>query len=107
MAEIQSVNENNFQDEVMDSELPVLVDFWAAWCGYCTQLTPIFEELATEMAGQVKFVKVNVDENRSLAQKQDVQGLPTMILFKNGQAAEKLTGFMPKVNIAAKIKQHR
>jgi thioredoxin 1 len=103
MAEIGSVNEKNFQVEVMDSEVPVLVDFWASWCGYCSRLSPIIEELATDMAGKVKFVKVNVDENRSLAQKHAVQGLPTMILFKNGQAVEKLTGFMPKANILAKM----
>ena len=103
MAEIGSVTAKNFQEEVMDSEVPVLVDFWATWCGYCSRLSPIIEELATDMAGKVKFVKVNVDENRSLAQKHDVQGLPTMILFKNGQAVEKLTGFMPKANILAKM----
>jgi thioredoxin 1 len=103
MAEIGSVNEKSFQEEVIDSDKPVLVDFWAAWCGYCSRLSPVIEELAADMGDKVKFVKVNVDENRSLAQKHDVTGLPTMILFKNGQAVEKLTGFMPKANIAAKI----
>ncbi|EAX47808.1 thioredoxin [Thermosinus carboxydivorans Nor1] len=103
MANVVNVNETNFQEEVLDSSKPVLVDFWAPWCGFCTKLSPVFDELANEMGDKVKLVKVNVDENRSLAQKYGVMSLPTMILFKNGEPGEKLIGFMPKQAIAAKI----
>jgi len=103
MASVMVVNEENFQEEVLDSALPVLVDFWAPWCGYCTKLTPVFEDLAAEMGDKVKFVKINVDENRFIAQQHNVMSLPTMLFFKNGEQVEKLMGFMPKATIIEKI----
>lgn len=103
MASVLNVKDENFQEEVLDSKIPVLVDFWAPWCGYCTKLTPVFEETALEMADKVKFVKINVDENRGIAQKHSVMSLPTMLLFKDGEQVEKLMGFMPKANIISKI----
>ncbi|VBB06233.1 thioredoxin [Lucifera butyrica] len=103
MAKVASVNEKNFREEVQEAAVPVLVDFWAPWCGYCTRLSPVMDELAGTMEGKIKIVKVNVDENRSLAQKYGVMSLPTMIVFKNGEQAEKLMGYMPKANIMAKI----
>lgn len=106
MSNALAVDEGNFQQEVMDAGKPVLVDFWAPWCGYCQKLTPVLDELAGEVADQVKVVKVNVDENRALAQKFGVMSLPTMILFKDGQQAEKMMGFMPKTAIQAKITPH-
>lgn len=98
-----NVNESNFQEEVIEAGKPVLVDFWAPWCGYCQKLTPVIDELAGEISDKAKVVKVNVDENRSLAQKYGVMSLPTMLLFKNGEQVEKMMGFMPKSAIAAKI----
>ncbi len=105
MANVVNANENNFQEEVLDAAKPVLVDFWAPWCGYCTRLAPVMDELAEEMSDQIKIAKVNVDESRSLAQKYGVMSLPTMVVFKNGEQVEKLTGYMPKANIAAKVEK--
>lgn len=105
MASVVNANENNFQEEVLESAKPVLVDFWAPWCGYCTRLAPLMDELAQEMQGQIKIAKVNVDENRSLAQKFGVMSLPTMIVFKEGEQVEKITGYMPKANIVAKLEK--
>ncbi|QDR80372.1 thioredoxin [Sporomusa termitida] len=105
MANVVNANENNFQEEVLDATKPVLVDFWAPWCGYCTRLAPVMDELAEEMSDQIKIAKVNVDESRSLAQKYGVMSLPTMVVFKNGEQVEKLTGYMPKANIAAKVEK--
>lgn len=103
MATVVNANDNNFQEEVLDAATPVLVDFWAPWCGYCTRLAPIMDELAQEMGDKIKVAKVNVDESRSLAQKFGVMSLPTMIVFKNGEQLEKMTGYMPKANITAKL----
>ncbi|HML31395.1 MULTISPECIES: thioredoxin [Sporomusa] len=105
MANVVNTNENNFQEEVLDTAKPVLVDFWAPWCGYCTRLAPLLDELAEEMQDQIKVAKINVDENRSLAQKYGVMSLPTMIVFKDGEQLEKITGYMPKPNIVAKLEK--
>lgn len=103
MASVITVTEGNFQEEVVNSNVPVLVDFWAPWCGYCTKLAPVLDELATDMGEKIRVAKVNVDENRAIAQKYNVMTLPTMMLFKNGQQVEKLTGFMPKATIVGKV----
>lgn len=103
MANVANATESNFQEEVLDVSKPVLVDFWAPWCGFCTKLSPVLDEVANELGDKLKIVKVNVDENRSVTQKYGVMSLPTMILFKNGEPGEKLMGFMPKAAITAKI----
>jgi len=103
MANVINVTEANFHGEVVESKLPVLLDFWAPWCGYCTKLAPVFEDLATEMGDKVKFVKINVDENRPIAEKYNVMSLPTMLFIKDGEQVEKLMGFMPKATIIGKI----
>lgn len=100
---IVNTSESSFQDDVLEAQAPVLVDFWAPWCGYCTKLSPVLEEVAAEMGEKIKIVKINVDENRAIAQKYGVMSLPTMVMFKNGEPGDKLMGFMPKANLIAKL----
>ena len=85
MSNLTSVTSANFDLEVMNSDKPVLVDFWAEWCGPCKALTPVLEEIATEMNGKANVVKVNVDQASDLAQKYGIRGIPTLIFFKNGE----------------------
>ncbi len=106
MANALEVNEANFQEEVIEAAVPVLADFWAPWCGYCQRLAPILDDLAGDAYGKYKVVKINVDANRSLAQRFGVMSLPTMVLFKDGEQAEKMVGFMPKEYILDKINPH-
>jgi len=90
------VNEGTFDAEILKSDTPALVDFWAPWCGPCRAIAPVLDEIAEEYKGKVKVAKVNVDENRKLAGNHGVQSIPTMILFKNGKAQDKLIGLVPK-----------
>ncbi|WP_346354588.1 thioredoxin [Azotosporobacter soli] len=107
MSEVMVVGANQFAAEVIEyKELPVLVDFWAPWCGYCTKLLPLLDELAGDLTGKVRVVKVNVDENRELAQQYGVMSLPTLMIFKNGEQVEKFTGFLPKAELSAKVQPH-
>ena len=95
MAEV-ILTKTNFQEEVLNSDIPVLVDFWAAWCGPCMMLSPVIAELAEEFEGKVKVGKVNVDEENELAMQYRVASIPTLLLFKNGELVNTSVGFMPK-----------
>jgi len=88
--------DQNFEQEVLNSQKPVLVDFWAPWCGPCQMMGPIIEELAEELEGQVVVGKLNVDENPQMAQKYGIMGIPTLLVFKNGQVVEQFVGVQPK-----------
>ena len=106
MANLPELNDDNFEAEVLGSELPVLVDFGAEWCHPCKQLDPIVEELATEWDGQVKVMKLDIDVNVNTTMRFGVMGVPTLILFVRGEPVERLTGFMPKKKILAKLEPH-
>lgn len=101
-----AVTDQSFEAEVIKSDKLVLVDFWAEWCGPCRALAPKLEEIGNEMSAQVKIAKINVDENQNYAQKFHVRSIPTMILFKGGQAVEQIVGNLPKESILGSIKKH-
>lgn len=95
------VTDADFDKVVLKSDIPVLVDFWAPWCGPCRALAPVIDELSEEYAGRVKVVKMNVDENPSTPQKYGVRAIPTLVLIKNGETVESVTGGMPKANLVS------
>ena len=99
---LTDVTDNNFQAEVLESDKPVLVDFWAAWCGPCRVVAPVLEEIASER-DDLRIVKLDVDANQQTAANYDVLSIPTMILFKNGQVAKKIIGAYPKKRLESEL----
>ena len=105
MAHLEQISDAAFDKETSGST-PVLVDFWAEWCGPCRMVAPVLEQIAAEQAEKLRIVKLNVDENPEMPQKFGVTGIPTMILFKEGQAVERIVGFMPKPQLLGRLRPH-
>ncbi len=100
---VLEVSDANFQAEVLDSDLPVIVDFWAAWCGPCRMVGPLVEEIANDYEGKVKVTKLNVDENRETAGKYGIMSIPTILLFKDGSVSKQVVGAMPKTALVSEL----
>ncbi len=103
MSEPIHVSDNNFKSEVLDSSTPVLVDFWAPWCGPCRVIAPVVEEIAREYDGKFKVAKLNTDENPNIAMQYRIMGIPTLGIFVNGKMVDQLIGAYPKANIVEKM----
>ncbi|MCB0322442.1 MAG: thioredoxin [Bdellovibrionales bacterium] len=103
MAKVVEVSDGSFEEEVLKSSTPVLVDFWAPWCGPCKTIAPVVEELAKDYSERLKVVKVNVDENKEAAMRYNVRGIPNLILFKNGEPVEQIVGAVAKQELVSAI----
>jgi len=106
MGKYVEVTDANFEDEVLKSDLPVLVDFWAVWCAPCRMIAPIIEELADEREGQLKVAKMDVDNNPNTPMKFGIRSIPTLLLFKNGEIVDQVVGAVPKAMLESKLEKH-
>jgi thioredoxin 1 len=103
MLMVNDVNNDNFKKEVLESKIPVIVDFWAAWCGPCKMMGPVFEDLSKDYKGKLKFAKINVEEEEDIASENDIMGIPCLIVFNKGKEIDRITGFLQKDQLKQKI----
>jgi thioredoxin len=106
MSKLAAVTDADFETQVVQSDLPALVDLWAEWCGPCKMLAPFVEQIASEYKGKLNVFQLNVDDNPDTPVKFGIMGIPTLLLFKGGQLVETIVGYMPKERLLAKIKPH-
>ena len=106
MSDLTSVDQNNFQAEVLQATSPVLVDFWAPWCGPCRMVAPVVDKVAQTYQGRLKVVKLNTDDSPSIAGKYEVSGIPALILFKGGEPVDRIVGYVPEKQLSAMVEKH-
>ncbi len=106
MAEVLEITDETFENEVLNEDKITLVDFWATWCGPCRKLAPVIDEIAQEFQGKVKFVKIKADENIETAQKYSISGVPSLLIFKNGEPVERIVNMVPKNIIVNNLNKH-
>ena len=106
MSEVAEVKEADFKEVVLDSELPVLVDFWAPWCGPCRMVAPVVEEIAQQYEGKIKVVKLNTDENPQIASQYGIRSIPTLMVFKDGEKKDMVVGAVPKTTLSNTLEKH-
>ena len=106
MAKAIDITEDNFETEVLNSDVPVLVDFWATWCAPCRKLSPMLDEIAKDFDNKIKFAKINTDESLKLAKDYSISGLPTILIFKDGKALERMVGMVQKSTVISNVEKY-
>ena len=106
MSTAAQVTDSSFKQEVLDSKVPVLVDFWAPWCGPCRMVAPVVDEISEQYKGQIKVVKVNTDENPNVASQYGIRSIPTLMIFKEGQKVDMVVGAVPKTTLASTLEKY-